>query len=244
VGGNVDDIYQQAFRMKPEDFDQGFEKWLKERFKPYRDKQRPSDYGTDLSPDREKTPYTQVIAFAPSPSGEMVAAITANRSDGELDVVLLSARDGSVIRNLTAGYTEAYESITLSSNFVAGRSLGFDPSGDTVAFFARKGKGRSLFLVSVLSGDVVKRIPLNLDETQSPSLLPDGRHALFAALKEGVADIYLVDLETGAYRNLTQDPFYDADPQISPDGKRVAPQGGSADTKIYRSPRRPGRRSS
>ena len=222
VGGNVDDIYQQAFRMKPEEFDQGFEKWLKERFKPYRDKQRPSDYGHELSPNSEKTPYTQVIAFAPSPSGEMVAAITANRADGELDVVLLSARDGSVIRNLTSGYTEAYENITLSSNFVAGRSLSFDPSGDTVAFFGRKGKGRSLFLVSVLTGEIVKRIPVDLDEAQSPCLLPDGRRALFAALKEGIADIYVVDLESGAYRNLTQDAFYDADPQISPDGKLVA----------------------
>jgi hypothetical protein len=221
VGRNVDDIYMQAFRMKPEDFDQGFEKWLKERFKPYRDKQRPSDYGRNLSPDSEKTNFTQVIAFAPSPSGEMVAALTANRSDGELDLVLLSARDGSVIRNLTSGYTEAYEGITLSSNFVAGHSIAFDPNGDTVAFFARKGKGRSLFLVSVLNGDIVKRYPIGLDETQSPCLLPDGRHALFAALKEGVADIYILDLETGAFDNLTRDAFYDSDPQISPDGKRV-----------------------
>jgi hypothetical protein len=221
VGGSVDDIYQQAFRMKPEDFDQGFEKWLKERFKPYRDKQRPSDYGRDLSPNAEKTPYTQVIAFAPSPSGEMVAALTANRADGELDVVLLSARDGTVIRNLTSGYTETYENITLSSNFVAGRSLAFDPNGDTVAFFARKGKGRSLFLISALTGAIVKRIPVHLDETQSPCLLPDGRHALFAALKDGIADIYMMDLETGAYSNLTQDAFYDADPQISPDGRTV-----------------------
>ena len=221
VGGSIDDIYQQAFRMKPEEFDQGFEKWLKERFKPYRDKQRPSDYGHSLSPDTEKTPYTQVLGFAPSPSGEMVAAITANRADGELDVVLLSARDGSVIRNLTSGYTGTYESIALSSNFVAGRSLAFDPNGDTVAFFARKGKGRSLFLVSVLTGEIAKRIPVDLDEAQSPCLLPDRRHALFAALKEGVADIYLLDLESGAYRNLTQDSFYDSDPQVSPDGKMV-----------------------
>jgi Tol biopolymer transport system component len=234
VGGSVDDIYQQAFRLKPEDFDQGFEKWLKERFKPYRDKQRPSDYGRDLSPNAEKTRYTQVIAFAPSPSGEMVAALTANRADGELDVVLLSARDGSVIRNLTSGYTEAYESITLSSNFVAGRSLAFDPNGDTVAFFARKGKGRSLFLVSTLSGEIMKRIPVGLDEAQSPCLLPDGRHALFAALKDGVADIYIADLETGAYTNLTQDAFYDADPQISPDGKQVVyTRRVSGHDKIY-----------
>ena len=76
----MDDIYQQAFRMTPEEFDEAFDKWLKERFKPFRDKQRPDDYGKDLSPNEEKTSFTQVFAFAPSPSGEMVAALTGNRS--------------------------------------------------------------------------------------------------------------------------------------------------------------------
>jgi hypothetical protein len=222
VGGGLEDIYQQAFRIKPEDFDEAFEKWLKERFKPFRDKQRPSDYGHDLSPDSERTRYTQVIAFAPAPSGELVAALTANRSDGELDLVLLSAKDRGVIQNLTSGFTGQYEEITV--NFTAnqiGRSLSFDPGGDTVAFFARTGKKRSLVLVSVLSGKIRKKIPIELDEAAAPCLLPNGRQALFAALKEGVSDIYLLDLESGEAKNLTKDAFADSDPQVSPDGSLV-----------------------
>ncbi len=80
VGGGMDDLYKQAFRISPTEFDLLFEKWLKERFKPYRDKERPSDYGRDISPDDERTAFTQVFAFSPSPSGEMVAALTANRA--------------------------------------------------------------------------------------------------------------------------------------------------------------------
>jgi WD40 repeat protein len=222
VGGGLNDIYNQAFRIKPEEFDEAYDKWLKERFKPFRDKQRPSDYGRDLAPDSEKTRYTQVFAFAASPSGEIVAALTGNRAEGEADLILLSARDGAVVENLTKGFTEKFENITFNGEFVAGRSIAFDPRGDTVAFFARKGKRRSLFLVSVLTGKVVRRIPMELDEAQAPCLLPDGRHALVAALKDGVSDIWLVDLETGSTRNLTNDPFYDTDPAISPDGKLVA----------------------
>ncbi len=222
VGGGVEDIYQQAFRMKPDDFDEAFEKWIKERFKPFRDKQRPSDYGHDLSPDPEKGPYSQVIAFSPSPSGEVVAALTANRSDGELDLVLLSGRDREVIKNLTSGYTGEYEDIAVNFNARnIGRTISFDPRGDTVAFFARTGKRRSLFLVSVISGKVVRRIPVDLDEAIAPCLLPDGKRALFTALKDGVSDIYLLDLESGETKNLTSDPFADADPQISPDGSLV-----------------------
>jgi Tol biopolymer transport system component len=222
VGGGLEDIYQQAFRIKPEEFDQQFEKWLKERFKPFRDKQRPTDYGTDLSPDSEKTPYTQVFAFAPSPSGEIIAAVTGNRADGEWDLVLLSVKDGSVIRNLTKGFSGEYEYLNLNLSARAfGRSIAFDPKGDTVAFFARTGKRRSLFLVSVLNGKTVRKVPIELDEAHGPCLLPDGKHAIFGALKEGVADIYLLDLDTGLTKNLTQDSFADSNPQISPDGKLV-----------------------
>ena len=41
--------------MKTDEFDQAFERYLKERFKPFRDKERPADYGRDLAPNREKT---------------------------------------------------------------------------------------------------------------------------------------------------------------------------------------------
>jgi hypothetical protein len=222
LGGSAEDTYKQAFRTTPEEFDEAFDKWLKERFKPFRDRERPSDYGKDLSPNPEKTHYTQVFGFAAAPSGEMVAALTGNRADGEIDVVLLSARDGSVIQNLTNGYSGKYEDLIV--NFTAtkiGRSVAFDPHGDTIAFFGRTGKGRSLLLVSVLSGKILKRIPIALDEVAAPCLLPDGRHALFSGLKEGVSDIWSVDLESGELKNLTQDPYADSDPAVSPDGNLV-----------------------
>ena len=222
VTTSEDSIYQQAFRMTPKEFDEAFEKWLKERFKPFRDRQRPTDYGTEISPDPETTSFSQVYAFAPSPSGELVAAITGNRNDGEADIVMLSARNGSVVKNLTKGYTGKYEGLTFpGEGFVTGRTIDFSPKGDAVAFVGRTGKKRSLFLVSPLSGEVLKKIPVDLDEVESPCILPNGTQALFAATREGVADIYLMNLETGEYKNLTQDPFFDGNPRISPDGTLV-----------------------
>lgn len=221
VAGGMEDIYQQAFRTKPEEFDEAFDKWLKERFKPFRDKQRPSDYGKDLAPDSEKTPFTQVFAFSPSPSGEVIVAVTGNRAEGEADLILLSAKDGAVIRNLTKGFTDKFENITFNDDFVAGRTVSFDPRGDTIGFFARKGKKRSLYLASALDGHILKRIPVDEDQAQAPCLMPDGRRALYAGLKDGVADIFMVDLESGVTRNLTNDAYHDNDPQISPDGKLV-----------------------
>jgi hypothetical protein len=237
LGGSTEELFKQAFRTTPEEFDAAFDKWLKERFKPFRDRQRPDDFGRDLSPNPEKTSFTQAFAFAPSPSGEIAAVVTANRSDGEADVVLVSTRDGAVIQNLTAGFDTRWESFAINSEFVAGRSLAFDPRGDHVAFFARTGKGRSLFLVSVLDGGVRKRVPVALDEVQAPCLLADGRTVLFAALREGVSDIWSLDLETGAFANLTKDEYADNNPQVSQDGKLVVYERRvSGNTKVYAFP--------
>jgi hypothetical protein len=221
LGGSTEELYKQAFRTTPEEFDASFDKWLKERFKPYRDRQRPDDFGRDLSPSPEKTSFTQVFGFAPSPSGEIAAIITANRSDGEADVVLVSTRDGAVIQNLTGGLDSAWENFAINREFVAGRSVAFDPRGDHVAFFGRTGKGRSLFLVSAIDGRIRRRVSIPLDEPQAPCLLPDGRGILFAALKEGVSDIWMFDFRTEELTNLTADDFADNNPQASPDGRLV-----------------------
>ena len=238
LGGTVDDIFQQAFRITPDDFDQAFAKWLQERFKPFRDKERPGDYGRNLSPNPEKTSYTQVFGFAPSPSGEVIAALTANRNEGQADIVLLSAKDGTVMRNLTSGLTgSAFESLSLNEDFVAGRSLTFDPGGDTVGFFARKGRRRSFFQVSVLDGSVQRHIPMLQDQVQAPCLLPGGKQVIYAGLREGVSDIWLLDLESGEAKNLTQDPYFDTNPQVSPDGKTVVySRRVSGHDKIYAFP--------
>ena len=97
--------------------------------------------------------------------------VTANRSDGEADVVLISTKDGNVIQNLTSGFDKDWEGLGFNSEFASGRSLAFDPSGDNVGFFGRTGKGRSFFLISALDGKVKKKVHVPLDETQAPCLL-------------------------------------------------------------------------
>ena len=65
----TEELYKQAFRTTPEEFDDAFDKWLKERFKPFRDKQRPDDYGRDLSPNPEKTQLHPGLRLRAEPLG-------------------------------------------------------------------------------------------------------------------------------------------------------------------------------
>src|SRR2546429_7767314 len=109
VIGGGEDAYEEALKMKKDEFDQAFERYLKDRFKPFRDKERPADYGRDLAPNQEKTKFAEALSIAPSPSGDLIATVTVNRKDGELDIVLLSSKDGSIVRNLADGFAKNFK---------------------------------------------------------------------------------------------------------------------------------------
>ena len=81
VIGGGESAYEEAFRLKAEEFDEQFEKYLKDRFKPFRDKERPADYGRNLAPKRDKTPYSVVISIEPSPSGDLLLRLHAADMD-------------------------------------------------------------------------------------------------------------------------------------------------------------------
>src|SRR5207237_8603358 len=149
VIGGGDDAYEEAFKIKGDEFDQQFERYLKERFKPFRDKERPADYGRNLAPNPEKGPFSQAISAEPSPSGDLIAVATGNRKDGELDIVLVSSKDGSVIRNLTSGFDQdkGWEYITSpGGRFNTVPWLSWSPSGDRLAFFVRREKPSTLVI--------------------------------------------------------------------------------------------------
>jgi len=225
VIGGGEDAYQEAFRMTPEEFDQEFDKYLKDRFKPFRDKERPADYGRNLAPDPEKSPFVEALSIEPSPSGDLIALVTGNRRDRELDVLLISARDGSIIRNLTSDFDQNYgfEFIpTPGMRFNNVPWLSWASSGDRLAFFVRREKWRTLILQNVLTRDIEERVELRtVDDPESPDISPDGTKVAFAALQGGVGDIFVVDLRTREVTNLTKDGFADSGPTWSPDGRSI-----------------------
>ncbi len=154
VIGGGDNAYQEAFKIDPEDFDQQFEKYLKDRFKPFRDKERPSDYGRNLAPNPEKSSFSNALSAEPSPSGDLIAVVTGNRKDQEADIVLVSGKDGSVIRNLTKGFDQSngYEFlITPGGRWNTVPWMSWAPEGDRLGYFVRTEKSRTLILQNVVT---------------------------------------------------------------------------------------------
>src|SRR2546422_3798870 len=211
--------------MTPEEFDQQFERYLKDRFKPFRDKERPADYGKNLAPDPEKSRFSNALSVEPSPSGDLLAVVAGNRSDREYDIVLLSAKDGSVVRNLTKGFDQnkGFEYITPpGGRFVTVPWMSWSPPGDRLAYFAREEKSRTLIVENVLTGHIEQRFQMRtVDDPESPDIAPDGRRIAFSALQNGIGDIFVLDVDTGAITNLTKDAFADYGPTWSPDGSYI-----------------------
>ena len=222
VVGGGGDIYKDAFDLPAEEFDNEFESWIRDRFAAYRDKERPDDYGRDLAPDPFETNLTAVFSVEPAPSGDLLAAFAFNRKDGEVDIVLLSSEDGSVVSNLTSGFDQGmgFESITYSPlRFNQVPFMSWSAFDDRLAYFVRKGKYRSLVLQNVVTREVEEMIDLDMvDEPESPDISPDGRYVAFSALSNAVGDIHLLDLETKELTNVTEDEFADYAPTFSPDG--------------------------
>jgi hypothetical protein len=225
IGGG-ESAYEEALKLKPEDFDEQFDRYMKERFKPFRDKERPADYGRNLAPRPDRSSYVSVISLEPSPTGDILAAVVGNRHDQELDIILLSARDGQVIRNLTPGLDKnrGYEYIAtaggLRGNVVPW--IGWAPVGDRVAYFVRNEKQKTLIIENVVNRKIEYRIPLkSVDEPESPAFNPDGTKIAFAAMKDGVGDIFTVELGSNKITNITNDNIADYAPAFSLDGKTI-----------------------
>lgn len=224
IGGG-EGAFEEALRVSPDEFDQQFDTYMKDRFKPFRDKERPADYGRNLAPDIRETKYSALLSIEPSPSGDLLAAVVGNRKDGELDIILVSTKDRQVVRNLTPGFSKdrGYEFLTVpGARWNTVPWIAWAPRGDRLAFFARTEKQRSLILMNVVTGKIEERYYLgSVDVPESPEFSLDGSKVYFSALRDAVGDIFELDLETRDVRNLTNDAFADYAPTISPSGNEL-----------------------
>jgi Tol biopolymer transport system component len=223
VIGGGEEAYQETFQLSADDFDQQFDKYLKDRFKAFRDKERPADYGRNLAPDPERTRYRGAYSIEPSPAGELFAVASGNSSDREMDIILVSAKDGKILDNLTSGFDHdrGFEYlVTPGGRWVTVPWMSW--SGNNLTYFVRTEKSRTLIVQNVTSKKIEQRIEMRMvDDPESPDFSPDGRRVAFAALQGGTGDIFIVDLVTNDVTNVTKDEFADSAPTWSPDGKSI-----------------------
>jgi len=212
---NMEKVVEEAFDVTPDEFDAGFRRYLRGKFiRTAIDKDEPADYGKEIG---LKGRWVHTFSPAFSPSGELVAVLT--NIEGEVDLALISAEDGELVKNLTKGFTNDYEYIVVES-YSGKNDVAWSPDGNTIAVFVRRERGRDLLLVNAITGRTLSQVTLeNLFENASPAFSPDSTRLLFSANKDGVVDIFEYEIASGSIRNITQDAFWDSNPTYSPDGE-------------------------
>lgn len=213
---------KRAFNMKHKEFNHEFKKYLRTRFKKFLLRENPEDYSVALGPEFPLNPYYFSLSHALSPSGDIVAVLTVNVKDGDIDILLFSTKDGSVVKNITKGYTLKYEHIKFEIDPSKGKDIAWSSDGDRIAFFGRSGQKHPLFILDPLTGKTLRKINIPLDQPASPCFFAEGEELLFTAFNKGIQDIFKVNLSTEKILNLTEDDLFEKAPMISPDGKQVA----------------------
>ncbi|HEX6202365.1 MAG TPA: BamA/TamA family outer membrane protein [Thermoanaerobaculia bacterium] len=158
------------------------------------------------------------IAPAISPDGRLLAFLSS-RDLFTIDLFLADARTGEVRgRLLSAAGNPHFDALRFLDS--AG---GWSPDGERLAFVVFEEGDHAIAIVDVGSRRVVRRYkPGGVGAINNPVYSPDGRTLAFSGMRHGVSDLYLLDLESGRTRQLTDDLFAQLQPTFSPDGRTLA----------------------
>src|SRR6266852_6105135 len=182
LGSSVDKALKRAFDVTPDEFDSRFRTWLRKQYLPALvAKGEPQEYGDPFKINPEL--HSEEMSPVPAPSGDLLAAYTTYKED--VDVVLFNIPERKLLRNLTSGYTSRYEyaiAQMLTIGPVMGRDIAFSPTGDQIALFVKKERGRNLMILNPMTGQIERSVPLGeLEQELSPTYSPDGKSIAFAA---------------------------------------------------------------
>jgi Tol biopolymer transport system component len=153
-----------------------------------------------------------------SPDGSRVAFLSS-RSRLSIDLYVANAQTGEIERRLiSTAANPHFDSLQFISSAGA-----WDPTGRRFAVAAIRTGRPVIAIFDVTNGNREREIELpDVDEVFHPAWSPDGRQIAFSALSGGYSDLWVLDLESGATRQLTDDAFADLQPTWAADSRRLA----------------------
>ena len=214
----------EHFNFTPKTFNYEFKKYARNRFKAFIGRENPEDYSFIIGPD---FPFAYSFSHQVSPGGELLAVVTVNYRTYKIDIILVSLKDGKVIKNVTPGFRSTYDGIDFKFFPADGRSFSWDRRGENIAFFARKELDSYLVVLDALNNRVVKRFPVGeIQKPSSPVFHPKHDRLLFTGIEGIQSYLYSLDLVSGQVRKLTDGRTYVKAVDISSDGEQVVYSAG------------------
>lgn len=210
---NIDAGFKSAIGLSVEELS---ERWQKEQKVLYwpdvAKREEPEDFASRITNHvKENNFYNTSPAI--SPQGDKIAFISDR--DDYFDVYVISTIDNKIKKVVDGQRTKNFEELHLLTP-----GISWSPDGKRIALAAKSGARDAIYLIDVNNGDEEK-IELELDGIFSVDWSRQGDKIVFVGNTSTQSDIYTYDLQSKQLVNVTEDPFSDADPMFSPDGKKI-----------------------
>lgn len=154
-----------------------------------------------------------------SPDGKLFAFFSSKKNLFGIDLLVGDAQTGKIIKKLGGPSSDPhFDAISFINS--AGD---WSPNSDKFAFIVYAEGANEIAILDTKSTKVERRVKLGeIGAVTHVSWSPDGKTLAFSGQKGGISDLYLMDLENGTVRQLTNDKYGDIQPTWSPDGRTIA----------------------
>jgi hypothetical protein len=224
--------FLDQFDFTAKTFNYEFKKYARERFKAFFGRENPEDYSFLIGPD---FPFAYSFSHQVSPGGELLAVVTVNYRTYKLEIIMISLKDGKVIKNVTPGFQSTYDGIEFKFVPSDGRTFSWDRQGENIAFFVRQELDSYLMVLNALDNRVVKRYSIGaIQKASSPVFDPLREQIYFTGLEGLQSFIFTLDLATGKIRKLSDGRLFIKAVDVSADGRKLVYSAGRDDfDKLY-----------
>jgi Tol biopolymer transport system component len=153
-----------------------------------------------------------------SPDGKLVAFFSS-RNLFSIDLFVADAQTGRLIKKLGGPSSDPhFDAISFINS--AGD---WSPDASKFAFIVYAEGNNQVAILNAQTTNVERRLKLpGIGSVSSVAWSPDGKSLVISGQAGGISDLYLIDLDAGSIRQLTNDRHADIQPTWSPDGKSIA----------------------
>ncbi len=148
------------------------------------------------------------LDLSPAWSADGLWLAFVSQRDGD-DEVYVAAADGAGLRRLTE--RPGYDGMPTWS-----------PDGRWIAYVAEEAGQARLYRIPPAGGPRELLLDFGPGGVYDPAWSPDGRYIAFESRVEGQMDLFLLEVETGEVRRLTETSWMEGLPAWSPDGRYLA----------------------
>jgi Tol biopolymer transport system component len=218
VGSGHEAAIKSVLGMSPEELSAEWREALIAAYEPVLQASRPvNEQARELITEQRGGSELQVSPVL-SPDGRQLMLLS-QRDLFSIDLYLANAETGRIERKITDLAVDPH----LDSIQFIGAAGSWSADGTRFAFPAIAGAHPQLVIYNVPNRRIERRVTVReADEIFNSSWSPDGRQIVFSGMANAFSHLFIVDLDSGNVRQITNDLFAYIQPSWSPDGRLIA----------------------